>query len=74
MVGNVNHKVKVRQVRFKEVTIKDLLITRIRANNITNWSNGLGLIQWYKNIFFHRTIKMEPYKALIGIKPKIGLG
>jgi hypothetical protein len=45
----------------------------MRDNNTSNWSTGL-FVQWNMNTTYHEAIKMEPYKALFGVKPKTGLG
>jgi hypothetical protein len=43
-------------------------------SNTSNWSTGLMFVQWSMTTTYHEAIKMEPYKALFGVKPKIVLG
>ena len=46
----------------------------MRDNETASWTNGLRFIQWSLNTTYHEAIKMHPYQAMFGVKPKMGLG
>ncbi|KAL4154495.1 hypothetical protein QTP88_000357 [Uroleucon formosanum] len=53
--------------------IENMIITWMKDNNITKWSEGLRFIQFMKNKAFHRGIGRSPYEAMFGCSPKVGI-
>jgi hypothetical protein len=72
--GRPRHPQSQESVERSNATLNDSLVAWMRENNTSNWSTGLMFVQWSMNTTYHEAIKMEPYKALFGVKPKIGLG
>lgn len=54
-------------------SVKDSLIAWMRDNKTGTWSTGLRYVQWALNTTHHEAIKMQPYKAMFGQNPKLGL-
>jgi len=50
-----------------------MLMTWMRDNNTSKWSEGLRFIQLMKNHAYHKGIKRSPYEALFGCEMKVGL-
>ena len=42
-------------------------------NKPANWTIGIRFVQFQKNTSHHAGIQREPYKALFGMDPKIGI-
>ena len=42
-------------------------------DNTASWSIGCRFVEWSMNSTYHEAIRMEPYKALTGNKPRCGL-
>jgi transposase InsO family protein len=72
--GRPRHPQSQGSAERSNATLKDSLVAWMRDNNTSNWSTGLMFVQWSMNTTYHEAIKMEPYKDLFGVKPKIGLG
>jgi hypothetical protein len=72
--GRPHHPQSQGSVERSNATLKDALVAWMRDNNTSNWSTGLMFVQWTMDTTYHEAIRMEPYKALFGVKPKIGLG
>jgi hypothetical protein len=53
--------------------IKNMIITWMKDNNITKWSEELRFIQFMKNKSFRRGIGRTPYEAMFGCSPKVGI-
>ena len=53
--------------------MKSQLMAWMRDNNTSKWRYGIRFVQWSMNTSFHETIRMEPYTALTGNKPRCGL-
>ncbi|XP_064118942.1 KRAB-A domain-containing protein 2-like [Macrobrachium nipponense] len=49
------------------------LMAWIRDNICAKWSYGVRFVQWAMNSSYHEAIKMTPYQALTGNKPRCGL-
>ncbi|XP_029348533.1 uncharacterized protein LOC115035043 [Acyrthosiphon pisum] len=45
----------------------------MRDNKTAAWSYGLAFVQWGVNTTYHEAIKMTPYEAVFGQKPRMGL-
>jgi len=54
-------------------TLKDSLVAWMRDNKTAAWSYGIAFVQWGVNTTYHEAIKMTPYEAVFGQKPRIGL-
>lgn len=52
---------------------KGLFIAWMRDNDTDNWRHGLFLTQWAMNTTCSKATKVIPYKALLGVAPKVGL-
>lgn len=61
-------------VERANATVKNALVAWMRDNKTSSWSLGLKFVQWGINTTYHNAIKMEPYKAMFGQPPKLGLG
>ena len=72
--GRPRHPQSQGSVERSNATLKNSLVAWMRDNNSSNWTLGLKFVQWNMNTTYHETIKMEPYKAMFGVKPKMGLG
>ena len=72
--GRVRHPQSQGCVERGNNPLKDSLTAWMRDNNTSRWTHGLLFVQWSLNTTFHDAIKIIPYKALFGMKPKIGLG
>lgn len=72
--GRPRHPQSQGSVERGNSTVKDSLVAWMRDNNTSSWSLGLKFVQWGINTTYHEAIKMEPYKAMFGQPPKLGLG
>lgn len=54
-------------------TLEDSLVAWMRDNKTAAWSYGLAFVQWGVNTIYHEAIKMTPYEAVFGQKPRMGL-
>lgn len=50
-----------------------MLISWMKTNNSTKWSDGLPSVQFSKNRSFHKGIGRSPYEAMFGSKAKVGI-
>lgn len=71
--GRPRHPQSQGSVERSNSTLKDSLVAWMRDNKTSKWSHGLLFTQWAMNTTYHEAIKCEPYKAMFGIKPRIGL-
>jgi hypothetical protein len=71
--GWPHHPQSQGSVERSNATLKDSLVAWMLDKNTSNLSTGLMFVQWSMNTTYHEAIKMEPYKALFGVKPKTGL-
>ena len=71
--GKPRHPQSQGSVERANADVKNMLITWLNENHTKNWVSGLNFVQHYKNTSYHSGIKMEPYKAMFGINPKVGL-
>ena len=74
MNGRPRHPQSQGSVERSNATLKDSLVAWMRDNNTSAWSIGIKFVQWNLNTTYHETIKMQPYQAMFGVKPKMGLG
>lgn len=67
---------KPRSSKAVEQTSQDILkklSTWMQKNKTSNWSNGLGFVQFERNRAVHSGNKLSPYKAMFGKEPRPGL-
>jgi len=71
--GKSRHSQSQGSVERANQDIQNMLMTWMRDNNISKWSEGLRFIQLMKNRAYHKGINRSPYEALFGCKMKVGL-
>lgn len=62
-----------QSVERSNASVKESIVAWIRDNNISSWSTGLPFVQWALNRTYQEAIKMQPYDAVFGQKPRMGL-
>ncbi|XP_060873867.1 KRAB-A domain-containing protein 2-like [Metopolophium dirhodum] len=71
--GKPRHSQSQGSVERANQDIENMIITWMKDNNTTKWSEGLRFIQFMKNKAFHRGIGRSPYEAMFGCSPKVGI-
>lgn len=71
--GQPRHPQSQGSVEKGNTTLKNVLISWMRDNKMTNWTKGLFSTQWAMNTTVSEATKVIPYKAVFGIKPRVGL-
>lgn len=71
--GKPRHSQSQGSVERANQDIQNMLMTWMRDNNTSKWSEGLRFIQLMKNRAYHKGINRSPYEALFGCKMKVGL-
>ncbi|XP_066984700.1 KRAB-A domain-containing protein 2-like [Macrobrachium rosenbergii] len=71
--GRPRHPQSQGSIKRGNEDMKLKLMAWIRDNNCAKWSYGVRFVQWAMNSSYHEAIKMTPYQALTGNKPRCGL-
>jgi len=72
--GRPRHPQSQGCVERANCVVKDALVAWMRDKNTAKWATALPFVQWSMNTTYHETIKMTPYEAVFGQKPRVGLG
>ena len=71
--GKPRHPQSQGSVERLNCDIKDMLVAWLAEHNSTDWAVGLKFVQFMKNTSYHSGINQEPYRALFGCAPRVGL-
>jgi hypothetical protein len=71
--GKPRHSQSQGSVERANQNIQNMLMTWMKGNKTSKWSEGLRFIQMMKNRAYHKGIKRLPYEALFGCKMKVSL-
>jgi len=71
--GKPRHSQSQGSVERANQDIQNMLMTWMRDNNTSKWSEGLRFIQLMKNRAYHKGINRSPYEAFFGYKMKVSL-
>lgn len=71
--GKPRHSQSQGSVERANQDIENILTAWMQHNQTSNWSRGLGYVQFMKNRTLHAGIKRSPYEAMFGQPAKVGL-
>ncbi|XP_023212590.1 KRAB-A domain-containing protein 2-like, partial [Centruroides sculpturatus] len=71
--GKPRHSQSQGSVERANQDVENMISCWLKDNHSTKWSEGLRYVQFVKNRAYHSGIKQLPYKAMFGVKPRVGL-
>lgn len=71
--GKPRHSQSQGSVERANQDVRNMLISWMKTENRTDWSEGLDDVQINKNRSLHKGIARSPYEAMFGKKAEIGI-
>lgn len=71
--GRARHSESNGGVERLNQTVQRRLSAWMTQSRSRNWGVGARLVQWAINTTFHNAIRMTPYEAVFGQKPRVGI-